>query len=398
MAEIQSVFDMYKMIKTLRWYGPSDQLSLEDLKQAGIEGIVTSLHQIPVGDVWTKQAILERKSLIERHGLQWSVIESLPVHEDIKKRSGNYQEFIENYKTSLKNIAACGISVVVYNFMPVLDWVRTDHYFKEKSGAMVLRYDPISFAYFDLFLLQRDQAQQDYSPELIAKAKELGQTLSLAEKQRLFKSVLLGLPGSTEDFTAEKIKELLSGYSNMSSQRLRENLIRFLKDVAPVADKSGVQLTIHPDDPPFSVLGLPRVVNTQKDLEYIFNQVDTSANGLCYCTGSLGANPDNDLIEIFNAFKHRIHFLHLRNVKRNGSEFVESDHLQGDVPMVQVVNKILELQNDTQRRIPMRPDHGYLHSMEQIKNYYPGYSFIGRLKGLAELAGLELGLMETFKK
>ncbi|MGI0106654.1 mannonate dehydratase [Salinimicrobium sp. WS361] len=386
------------MTQTMRWYGPNDVLSLKELKQAGITGIVTALHEIPVGEIWSKNAILERKAEIEALGLQWSVIESLPVHEDIKKRSGNFEKYIENYKISLQNIGKCGIKVVAYNFMPILDWVRTDHFYENKEGATVLRYDPVKFAFFDLFLLKRKNVEQDYSDAEIAEAKALGEKMSSEEKEQLFKNILLGLPGSKENFTPEIIKDLLESYSHINDQKLRENLVAFLKEVAPVAAESGVKLAIHPDDPPFSVLGLPRVVSKQSDLEYIFSNVDNNANGFCYCTGSLGANPKNDLLQIFEKFSDRIHFLHLRNVKRETSGvFMESDHLDGDVPMTEVMKKILKLQQEKQKSIPMRPDHGYLHSMEKDKNYYAGYSFIGRLKGLAELRGLELGILETHK-
>ncbi|WP_245583653.1 mannonate dehydratase [Salinimicrobium xinjiangense] len=382
----------------MRWYGPNDVLSLKELKQAGITGIVTALHEIPVGEIWTENAILERKAEIEDHGLEWSVIESLPVHEDIKKRSGNYEQYIENYKISLRNIGKCGIEVVAYNFMPILDWVRTDHYFENKEGATVLRYDPVTFAFFDLFLLKRKNVEKDYSDAAIAEAKELGEKLSSGEKEQLFKSILLGLPGSKENFTPEIIKDLLDSYQHINDENLRENLVSFLSEVAPVAEESGVKLAIHPDDPPFSVLGLPRVVSKQEDLEYIFSKVATNANGLCYCTGSLGANPNNDVLEIFDKFSDRIHFLHLRNVRKEASGvFMESDHLDGDVPMTEVMKRILKLQQSAQKSLPMRPDHGYLHSMEKDKNYYVGYSFIGRLKGLAELRGLELGILETLK-
>ncbi len=382
----------------MRWYGPNDVLSLKELKQAGITGIVTALHEIPVGEIWTENAILERKAEIEDLGLEWSVIESLPVHEDIKKRSGNYEQYIEDYKISLRNIGKCGIEVVAYNFMPILDWVRTEHHFENKEGATVLRYDPVTFAFFDLFLLKRKNVEDDYSDAAIAEAKKLGEKLTSEEKDQLFKSILLGLPGSKENFTPEIIKEQLETYQHINDEKLRENLVAFLSEVAPVAAESGVKLAIHPDDPPFSVLGLPRVVSKQEDLEYIFNNVDINANGLCYCTGSLGANPDNDLLEIFDKFSDRIHFLHLRNVRKEASGvFMESDHLDGDVPMTEVMKKIVKLQQEKEKSIPMRPDHGYLHSMEKDKKYYAGYSFIGRLKGLAELRGLELGILETLK-
>ena len=386
------------MTHTMRWYGPNDVLSLKDLKQAGISGIVTALHEIPVGDIWTKEAIEERKNLIESFSLQWSVIESLPVHEDIKKKTGNYKEYIENYKVSLQNIGKCGIPVVAYNFMPILDWVRTDHYHENEAGASVLQYDPLKFAYFDLFLLKRKNAERDYTDEQINAAKEVGNKLSAVEKDELFKSILLGLPGSTENFTADIIKELLNSYSHITDEKLRENLVYFLSEVTPTAEESNVKLAIHPDDPPFSVLGLPRVVSNHKDLKYIFENVKSKANGLCYCTGSLGANPDNDLLRIYNELEDRIHFLHLRNVKKKVTGiFMESDHLDGDVPMADVVKRIINTLQKRKQSIPMRPDHGYLHTLEAHKNYYVGYSFIGRLKGLAELRGLELGLQKSYK-
>lgn len=381
------------MTQTMRWYGPNDLLSLKDLKQAGITGIVTALHEIPVGEIWTTEAILERKDLIESYGLKWSVIESLPVHEDIKKRSGNYKTYIENYKISLQNIGDCDIPVVTYNFMPVLDWVRTDHFYENEAGASVLKFDPKKFAYFDLFLLKRKNAEDDYTQEQINEAKEVGEQVSSEEKDELFRSILLGLPGSDENFTPELIKELLDSYSHITDEKLRENLIYFLSEITPAAEESKVNLAIHPDDPPFSVLGLPRVVSDHEDLKFIFESVKNNANGLCYCTGSLGANPAHDLLDIYDEFEDRIHFLHLRNVRKESSGvFMESDHLDGDVPMVDVLKRIVNTQQKRNQSIPMRPDHGYLHSLEAHKNYYAGYSFIGRLKGLAELRGLELGL------
>lgn len=383
------------MTQTMRWYGPNDLLSLDELKQAGIKGIVTALHEVPVGEIWTVESILERKKLIEKHGLTWEVIESLPVHEDIKKRTGNYKQYIENYKVSLKNIATCGIKVVTYNFMPILDWVRTDHYFKNADGAFVLRYDPIKFAYFDLFQLQRKNAGEDYPNEIINSAKQLDTSLTEHEKENLFKSVLLGLPGSTQNFTPQIINDLLESYQHITNDLLRNNLIEFLNEITPIAEKNKICLAIHPDDPPFSVLGLPRVVSSKEDLAYIFEHVPQKANGLCYCTGSLGANPDNNLADIFEKFSDRIHFLHLRNVKKeNNGVFMESDHLEGDVPMPAIVSKIIALMQKKQICLPMRPDHGYLHSAEIHKKYYAGYSLIGRLKGLAEIRGLELGLLE----
>ena len=382
----------------MRWYGPQDIISLKELKQAGITGIVTALHQIPVGDVWEIKDIEERQQIIKDAGLEWKVIESLPVHEDIKRQTGDYKKYIENYKQSLLNLSQCNLEVVTYNFMPILDWLRTDHHFKNEDGSSVLRYDPVKFAYFDLFLLKREQAEHDYSKEAIENAWKMGESLNPEEKEILFNNVLLGLPGSDESFTPEIIKEQLKAYEHIDDKRLRENLIYFLSEVAPVAEAEGLKLAIHPDDPPFSVLGLPRVVSTQDDIEQILSGVEINANGLCYCTGSLGARPENDLVQIFEKAKDRVHFLHLRNVKKEASGvFMESNHLDGDVPMAVVVTKILKHMNNKKISLPMRPDHGYLHSSESHKNFYAGYSLIGRLKGLAELRGLEKGLQQQLK-
>ncbi|WP_291104498.1 MULTISPECIES: mannonate dehydratase [unclassified Flavobacterium] len=382
------------MQQTMRWFGPNDTISLRDIRQCGVTGIVTALHQIPVGDVWTVEDIKERQQIVRNAGMEWTVIESLPVHEDIKKANGQYLQYIENYKISLKNVADCGIKVVTYNFMPILDWVRTDHAFENPDGSKALLYNQVAFNYFDLFLLKRPNVENDYSDEEKQIALAYGNTLSEAEKQLLFKNVLLGLPGSKVNFTAEQILALLDNYKDIDNDKLRENLIHFLSEVAPVAEELGVKLAIHPDDPPFSVLGLPRVVCTEEDIKKIFEAVPVNANGLCYCTGSLGANPSNDLVKIIDDFGDRIHFLHLRNVIRdNESVFRESEHLNGDNPMESIMEKLIVLMNSRGVSLPMRPDHGFLHSIEEGKEQYPGYSLIGRLKGLAELRGLEKGII-----
>ncbi len=385
---------MRRMQQTMRWFGPNDTISLRDIRQCGVTGIVTALHQIPVGDVWTVEDIKERQQIVRNAGMEWTVIESLPVHEDIKKANGQYLQYIENYKISLKNVADCGIKVVTYNFMPILDWVRTDHAFENPDGSKALLYNQVAFNYFDLFLLKRPNVENDYSDEEKQIALAYGNTLSEAEKQLLFKNVLLGLPGSKVNFTAEQILALLDNYKDIDNDKLRENLIHFLSEVAPVAEELGVKLAIHPDDPPFSVLGLPRVVCTEEDIKKIFEAVPVNANGLCYCTGSLGANPSNDLVKIIDDFGDRIHFLHLRNVIRdNESVFRESEHLNGDNPMESIMEKLIVLMNSRGVSLPMRPDHGFLHSIEEGKEQYPGYSLIGRLKGLAELRGLEKGII-----
>ena len=385
------------MQQTMRWYGPHDTIQLSDLKQCGIEGIVTALHHIPVGNVWTIDEIKKRQGLIENAALKWTVVESLPVHEDIKRAKGNYKSYIENYKLSLKNLAECGIYVVTYNFMPVLDWVRTNTKYQNKDGTTALMYDKIAFIYFDVHQLNRPNARKDYSENELEKARLYGNSLSEEEKINLFKSVLLGLPGSTESFTPEEVLKLLEAYKDIDDHLLRKHLIMFLQEIIPVAEKYGIKLAIHPDDPPFSVLGLPRVVSKTNDLKEIFNVVVSNSNGLCYCTGSLGAEPNNNLTEIVDLFQDRIHFLHLRNVVReNENVFRESEHLNGDNPMEEIIEKIILVMQKRNLNLPMRPDHGFLHSFEKTEQF-PGYSLIGRLKGLAELRGLEAGIIHKLK-
>lgn len=381
------------MQHTMRWFGPDDAIALQDIRQCGVTGIVTALHQIPVGEVWTIEAIQERQELIKTAGMEWTVIESLPVHEEIKRACGDFKQYIENYKTSLRNIAQCGIKVIIYNFMPILDWVRTNHNFENPDGTKALLYNHIAFVYFDIHLLKRPNAENEYTPEQKEQAIAFGASLSNEEKELLFKNVLLGLPGSKIHFTAEQILSLLDNYKGIDDAKLRENLIYFLSKVAPLAEELGLKLAIHPDDPPFSVMGLPRVVCTANDIKKIFEAVPVNANGLCYCTGSLGADPKNNLVQMIDDFGDRIHFLHLRNVIRSDKNiFRESEHLNGDNPMEAVMEKLILLMNSRKISLPMRPDHGFLHSLEEGKEQYPGYSLMGRMKGLAELRGLEIGL------
>lgn len=381
------------MQQTMRWFGPSDAIALQDIRQCGVTDIVTALHQIPVGEIWTIEAIKERQEIIKAAGMEWTVIESLPVHEEIKRACGDYKLYIENYKTSLRNIAQCGIKVITYNFMPILDWVRTNHNFENPDGTKALLYNHIAFVYFDIHLLKRPNAENEYTAEQKEQALDFGSTLSIEEKELLFKNVLLGLPGSKINFTAEQILSLLDNYKNIDDNKLRENLIYFLSEVAPLAEELGLKLAIHPDDPPFSVMGLPRVVCTADDIKKIIEAVPVNANGLCYCTGSLGADPKNNLVQIINDFGDRIHFLHLRNVIRSDENiFRESEHINGDNPMEAVMEKLILLMNQRKVSLPMRPDHGFLHTLEEGKEQYPGYSLIGRMKGLAELRGLEIGL------
>lgn len=385
--------NMIKMQQTMRWFGPNDNVKLIDIRQAGAAGIVTALHQIPVGEIWTVEDIHERQLMIRNEGLEWTVVESLPVHEEIKRASGNYLQYIENYKISLQNLAECGIKTITYNFMPILDWVRTNHNFINEDKSKALLYDQDAFTYFDIFLLKRPNSENDYSDAQKEKALQFGSQLSEEEKALLFKNVLLGLPGSTINFTAEEILSLLENYAKIDNQKLRENLIYFLSEVTPIAEKNGQKLAIHPDDPPFSVLGLPRIVSTESDLKAIFSAIPSKANGLCYCTGSLSADPKNNLEKIIDDFGDRIHFLHLRNtIRESETIFRESEHLNGNVKMEVIVEKLLLVMNERKTSLPMRPDHGFLHKVDEKIETYPGYSLTGRLKGLAELRGLEMGI------
>lgn len=384
---------MYTTQQSMRWFGPSDAIRLDDLKAAGVSGVVTALHEIPGGEVWSIEAIQERQEYIASFGLRWNVVESLPVSEAIKQRRGDFERHIVNYKTSLENLAQCGIYTVTYNFMPVLDWVRTHHRFENSDGTLALAYDHIAFVFFDVHLLQRPGAKLSYTEDELQAARAYGERLSDEDQNELFKNALLGLPGSKGHFTAKQILELLADYAHIDEHQLRKNLICFLEEIIPVAKSCNVQMAIHPDDPPFSVLGLPRVVRNYDDLKQIFEAVPDQANGLCYCTGSLGADPETDLIQVLETFKERIHFLHLRNIKRYDAKlFQESAHLDGDHPMAVIMQGVLSIMQQRKISLPLRPDHGFLFRSEWNSESYPGYSYIGRLKALAELRGLELGL------
>jgi mannonate dehydratase len=386
----------YYMHQTMRWFGPGDVVSLSDIRQAGCQGVVTALHQIPVGDIWTKEAILERKAMIEAAGMTWTVVESLPVSDDIKRQTGDWKKHIANYKESLANAAACGLKVITYNFMPVLDWIRTDVDHILPDGCSALYFSRSAFVAFDLFLLRRPGARSDYSAEEILAAEAAFAQMDEPARESLFRNCLLGLPGSTEAFTAPQVLSELERYQGVDAARLREHLCDFLREVVPVAEAQGLVMAIHPDDPPYPVLGLPRVVSTEADIEALFRAVPSVANGLCFCTGSLGSRSDNDLTGMLSRFGDRIHFLHLRNTKRDASgDFHEAAHLEGDTDMFSVVRGIVRLQQRRGLSIPMRPDHGHKMLDDLSKTTYPGYSAIGRLKGLAELRGLETGIVKS---
>ena len=384
-----------KMRQTWRWFGPQDPVTLQDIRQTGAEGIVTALHHIPHGEVWPVEEIKKRKAEIEAAGLTWDVIESVTIHESIKTRTGNYQHYIDLYKESLRNIAACGIKIVTYNFMPVNDWTRTDLDLVMPDGSKALYFNWFDLAVFDIHILKRENAGQDYSEYVLQEAENRFKQYSQEQLDHIANIVMFGIPGEKKQ-TLEQMREKLAWYKDIDRNVLRENLKYFLQEITPVADELGLKMAIHPDDPPFNILGLPRIVSTADDIEYILSAVPNKSNGICFCTGSLGANPRNDLPKIAREIGDRIHFVHLRNVSKDEhGNFFEDDHLGGDVDMYAVMKEILTIQQTVAQPIPFRPDHGHQMMDDLHKVTNPGYSCIGRMRGLAELRGLQLGICRS---
>jgi mannonate dehydratase len=387
------------MQETFRWFGVNDSVKLSYIKQAGATGVVTALHHVANGEVWEVEEILKVKNLIESHDMEWSFIESIPIHENIKLRKGDYLQRIENYKQSLRNVASCGIKNVCYNFMPVLDWTRTELFWKLPDGSTALRFDKVDMAVFESFIMKRDGVEDSYTSEILEKAKVRFSEMTSEEKQALEDNVLKGLPGTVDDLTIPVFKEMIAQYDNLSHADLKANLSFFLNQVIPVCEEHGIVMAIHPDDPPMDIMGLPRIIKSEKDLEDLVGFIDSTSNGITFCTGSLGANPDNDLPKLVRKFANRIHFLHLRNVRREADgSFYEDNHLDGSTDMYEVVKAILEIEKERNVQLPMRPDHGHqmLHDLEP-NSAYPGYTSIGRLRGLAELRGLALGISRSSK-
>lgn len=390
---------MISMTQTMRWYGPKDPVSLQDIRQAGCTGVVSALHAYNPGEVWPYEEIVAYKKEIEKAGLHWEVVESLPVHDHIKMGYVDRDELISNYKISIENLAKAGIKVITYNFMPLLDWLRTNVNYINEDGGEILYFKKDDYSVFDLFILERPGASQTYSAEEIDRLKNYYESLSRDYIEKLTQNFLLPLPGDENAFTLDRLRDKIEEYRSRSADDMRQNFLYFLREICPIADTIGIKMAVHPDDPPFSVFGLPRIVSTESDCEYIFQNADFGSNGLCFCTGSFGAHGENNLNTMVQNLGSRIFFLHLRNTKKlENGDFFEANHLEGSADMYHIIQNIIHIMNRENRSIPMRPDHGPKILDDRHKTTYPGYTAIGRLKGLAELRGLEYGIIRSLQE